>query len=284
MQDMLNNFMKNASNYTKNPLGIIALFISLIYGFACLVLSFTNTGLDKIQKWALIWFIIVFPVIVLGTFVYLVVNHHRKLYGPGDFREDSSFLRTLDIEEQRERILESVDSNIDSEIKENKNEFVNESTKQDMNNAEPSASKSSLEVRKSAIQIHMLAEELVMRQLESEYNTTIKRQVALNYDKTSSLSIDGIIMDKTFTGIEVKYIKSKYISPHTASSIQLNVKKFAEITNKYRFKNSSFIVVIVTDEQEEVLIEPLNRRLKGVDIKTEIRVFKLKELKEKFGI
>jgi hypothetical protein len=41
----LTNFMGQAKGLTKNPLEIIALFISLIYGFACLVLSISVSNL-----------------------------------------------------------------------------------------------------------------------------------------------------------------------------------------------------------------------------------------------
>jgi len=37
--EIISDFMKETKNLTKNPLSIIALFISLIYGFACLVLD-----------------------------------------------------------------------------------------------------------------------------------------------------------------------------------------------------------------------------------------------------
>ena len=35
----MEDFGKNAKLFTKNPLGILALFITVIYGIACLVFS-----------------------------------------------------------------------------------------------------------------------------------------------------------------------------------------------------------------------------------------------------
>lgn len=89
---MLKDFMINAKGLTKNPLGIIALFISLIYGFACLVLS---TGLDNMfgpyERLPLIWFVIIFPILILGGFIYLVVTNHQKLYAPSDYQDEKNF-------------------------------------------------------------------------------------------------------------------------------------------------------------------------------------------------
>lgn len=94
------DFLKGAKDLSRNPLGIIALFISLIYGFAVLLL---NSNVEKFSPWeraALVIFIVLFPVIVLVAFYKLVTNHHGKLYAPADYQDDSSFLRTLTAEEQ----------------------------------------------------------------------------------------------------------------------------------------------------------------------------------------
>lgn len=86
--------MSNAKGLTKNPLGIIALFISLIYGFACLVLS---TGIGNMygsaERLPLIWFIIIFPVLILVGFIYLVVTNHQKLYAPSDYKDEGNFMK-----------------------------------------------------------------------------------------------------------------------------------------------------------------------------------------------
>lgn len=92
---MINNFGRgNIKDYIRNPLGIVALFISLIYGLATFLLSSTAVDLTVIERWPLIIFIVIFPAIVLFAFYRLVTNHHDKLYAPQDYRDDSSFLQT----------------------------------------------------------------------------------------------------------------------------------------------------------------------------------------------
>jgi len=76
------NFFKETKNQSRNPLGIIAIFISLIYGFAALLL---NSSLEKItlaERWVLIIFIVLFPIIILITFYILVTKYHGNLYAP----------------------------------------------------------------------------------------------------------------------------------------------------------------------------------------------------------
>ena len=93
----MTNFIDHAKGLTKNPLGIIALFVSLIYGFACLVLSTSISNLKTPEeRLPLIWFIIMFPLIILIGFIFLVTKHHGKLYSPSDYGDPESFLKTIE--------------------------------------------------------------------------------------------------------------------------------------------------------------------------------------------
>ena len=50
-------FVNNAKELARNPLGIIALFISLIYGFASLLLNSSADKLTEVERSPLIAFI-----------------------------------------------------------------------------------------------------------------------------------------------------------------------------------------------------------------------------------
>lgn len=108
-------FMKNAKELARNPLGIIALFISLIYGFASLLLNSSADKLTEVERWPLIAFIVIFPLLVLGVFYRLVTRHHGKLYAPGDYHKDRSFMRTLSPAEQEERLTAEVQDSLGGE-------------------------------------------------------------------------------------------------------------------------------------------------------------------------
>lgn len=108
-------FMKNAKELARNPLGIIALFISLIYGFASLLLNSSADKLTEVERWPLIAFIVIFPLLVLGVFYRLVTHHHGKLYAPGDYHKDRSFMRTLSPSEQEARLTAEVRDSLGEE-------------------------------------------------------------------------------------------------------------------------------------------------------------------------
>lgn len=86
---------ETASGLSKNPLGIIALFIVLVYGMVALVTGFGGAHVKDLGTHPLVWFLTGFPVLVLVLFGWLVTRHHGKLYGPRDYREDETFLSTL---------------------------------------------------------------------------------------------------------------------------------------------------------------------------------------------
>lgn len=85
-----NPFKEISPTFTKSPLGIIALFIVLVYAIAGLTASFGQFSTD--QLWLVLAFMVLFPCLVLWVFYKLVTEHSKKIYGPGDFASDDAFI------------------------------------------------------------------------------------------------------------------------------------------------------------------------------------------------
>ncbi|MFA6903788.1 MAG: hypothetical protein WC236_11975 [Gallionellaceae bacterium] len=113
----LGTFSTAAKGLARNPLGIIALFIVLIYGFASLTLG-VNTALQTAERLPLVWFLVIFPVIVLLTFAWLVSAHHEKLYGPGDYKTDEGFLEGMKTRARFEAELRAQQEQLKASIRE----------------------------------------------------------------------------------------------------------------------------------------------------------------------
>src|ERR1017187_10159142 len=86
------DFGDTATRLAKNPLGIIALFIVLVYGFASLVTAFAGSFTAG-ERVPLIYFLIGFPILVLGVFAWLVSTHSGKLFAPSDFKDEENYMR-----------------------------------------------------------------------------------------------------------------------------------------------------------------------------------------------
>jgi hypothetical protein len=85
-----NGFEKTAVKLSQGPLGIIALFIVLIHGFASLVLGI-SPNLGEANRSVMVWFLVLFPVFVFTVFAWLVGTCHEKLYPPTAFRNENIF-------------------------------------------------------------------------------------------------------------------------------------------------------------------------------------------------
>jgi hypothetical protein len=88
---MADEFGQTAVKLSQGPLGIIALFIVLIHGFASLVLGFA-VDIGDGNRSVLVWFLVLFPVGVFLVFAWLVSCHHQKLYPPQAFRQEEHFV------------------------------------------------------------------------------------------------------------------------------------------------------------------------------------------------
>jgi hypothetical protein len=91
----MGSFNRTAIALARNPLGIIALFIILIYGMASIVVGSSFGRLDASTIAPMIWFLTGFPCLVLFIFFMLVTRHHTKLYAPADFRDDEFFINAI---------------------------------------------------------------------------------------------------------------------------------------------------------------------------------------------
>lgn len=92
MSETDTGFNNSAIQLSKNPLGIIALFIVIVYAMATLTIALPTNQLSATDKTLMVVFLILFPIIVLAAFVYLVAMHSRSLYAPSDFTDQKDWV------------------------------------------------------------------------------------------------------------------------------------------------------------------------------------------------
>ena len=92
MSDTQIGIIDAAKSLARNPLGIIALFIVLVYGFASLVTAFAGSFTAQ-ERLPLVYFLVSFPILVLIVFAWLVSSHSGKLFAPADFKNEENYVR-----------------------------------------------------------------------------------------------------------------------------------------------------------------------------------------------
>lgn len=235
-------FITGAKGLASNPLGIIALFISLIYGFACLVVVGGSTNLTDDLLTVLVWFLVLFPCLILVSFLFLVVFHHQKLYAPSDYRDESNFFVSMSTEKRKKKLEEEFEDSVNVN-----NEDETSTVRKDIKIEKPDNAGFKMHAPEVMIQDkkdYALFEELAIKKLESEYNTTINRHVQM-YIGNNVLEVDGLFYVKNRTNlIEVKYAKGNRISLATLKRIESNLPIIHSIEGS-RYK---YIVVIMHHE------------------------------------
>lgn len=106
----LKEFGKNAVALGGRPIGIIALFILLVYGaFSATLISGSN--LNEIHIYLIIAFMMLFSCLVLYVFYKLVTKHSGKLFSPKDFKDEQYFFEIV-----REKLHEEISTDVAVEI------------------------------------------------------------------------------------------------------------------------------------------------------------------------
>lgn len=263
----MNDFFGNIRSYTRNPLGIIALFIVLLYGIASLLFGVTSNYFNNEQVWTLLLFLIIYPIIVFFGFYRLVTKHHSKLYAPNDFKNDESFLKTLPHNQQ----LKKLDKEVNSVIEESKVKSKHFVAKDNAKASESTEIKSNI----------ILSEDLVFRELESEYGAIIRRHVGESVD----YGFDGYFSYKNMEIIvEIKYTEKGNWNL-IVDQLRPQIRYLEQKTFSLR---PYFLVVIVTNNltNEEVKKgkDFIVNNLKLSHIMVKAKGYRLEELKTKYGI
>lgn len=122
----MNKYGKQIKSFFNNPLGIIGMFLVLTEGIAAFVI--TQSQLEFTLNLILVIFIVLFPVLTLCCFVYLVIKHHKKLYGPSDYKDEANFLTTFNYVAEKQMYAEVKPNNkelkpfLDNELEKNDEE------------------------------------------------------------------------------------------------------------------------------------------------------------------
>lgn len=210
----------------RNPIGIVALFISLIYSIANLLLGATAKSLTPDERFPIVIFIVLFPVVILGVFYLLVSRHHGKLYAPGDYKDDRSFLRTLSQEEREQKLVTEAEEALPGTA-------VVEPVNAPSNPDVPTSPAQRMTDIRNELRV---IESLVISKFESELNQRAERDVGIG---DTGVNFDALFQASgKLTFLEIKSIRH----PGTVSMLLDRVLYSAVVAD--RFLNSNFKLIL----------------------------------------
>lgn len=266
----MKDFSETAKYMTKNPLGVIGLFLVLVYGFASLVLGMGGAKLESQERMPLIWFLVLFPLLVLAAFYRLVTHHHKKLYAPSDFRDERLFFQPLAEAEIERKVNEEVES-IEAA----------ESKASSLEGAYAFASQTNLRAR------YVEAERLGFLALEEKLGLPVQKHISLQ-SHGRSYTFDGLLLsEKEARLIEIKYFSRPTFKREFLEAPLFRASSFlwAQMFDKNR-ENITFNFVIVMDFPKEHISNFTNQVQQnvGTDLfKVEFLFLHYDDLEKRYG-
>lgn len=229
--------------HVRNPLTIIAIFAGLAEVGGTIVLPL----LDPVTQSKYVWFLMFFPMGLVGIFFFVLYKKHHVLYAPSDFKEDNTFLGLLESQSVTQR-LES----LKWEMVENVEEVQSESTGD-------GTTISALDVLQRDYRAKfLLAEELAIVKLAKERNLNIRRNVAergKSYD-----GFDGAAESKNYDYIiEVSYSRRMWLTSLWKHKISKVSQFFDNISDERKSRFRAIFTIVYDREDKERLQETVDR-------------------------
>lgn len=165
--------------HVKNPLTIIAFFAGLAEVSGTIVLPFLSPNIQGTY----IWFLMLFPSLLVVSFFFILYNKHYVLYAPSDYRDDRSFTQLYENDYNEDKNLILI-----SKIKESIEEGLDNIKNSLINTENTSKETISETVEKSSIDSLILAERSKIADSVSEKIADYVLLNTHNKDKNSYIS------------------------------------------------------------------------------------------------
>ena len=256
---------KKLTLLTRNPLGILALFIFFMHSISTLAIWSDQLSMD--QRNILVWFVVLYPCLVLATFFRLVAYHHEKLYAPNDFQKDSSFLKTvrMSVSDQKTELGK------EAEI----------ATASETSNSDGGKTANEAIDKRTVTESIVLAEDLVLKKIEFENRATITRSVKLN----DSFYADGIFQrNGTTYVVEVLFSTS----PIRSAILDKFVRRISVVIPEIEQHKVKVILAIVYRNIDGMDCSKESTRISqswiNLELDFELYIYGLDQLREDYGI
>ncbi|MEP1445568.1 MAG: hypothetical protein ABJK37_05570 [Paraglaciecola sp.] len=253
----------------SNPLTIIAIFAGLAEISGTVVLPLLEPESQRIY----IWFLMLFPCLLILLFFLTLNFNYKVLYAPSDFKDEDNFLELFGKATPEDRIEKLKDEINDDYTPSRENENPLEET-----NSTNGVKYKEL-FRRNTAATYYLAEGLVLNKLSPEF-TDFRSELVLN-SKKHNFMFDAVgEKNGEIYAIEVKYFKSELNRSSISHSLKRIARVFKELPTDLT-KNLKVILAVATESEDfanwrDTIIELADKHEFHIDI----RMFSLPELEK----
>lgn len=276
--------------HIKNPLTVIAIFAAIAEISGTTVLPFIETDNQSIY----IWFLMLFPIFLVGTFFLTLNFNHRVLYAPSDYKDEKNFVNPYgkaSPEEQGKKLREEVEE-IEAEGSAEKASST-ENTNKKESGAESAHDRfmSAAEINSARNRQLMadvtLAEKLAVNKLTKELGLNFKTDVRLQFpDHRVRAVYDALAIDEDEVhAVEVKLFKARHVDPSRLARVleqsELAAQSFRGIDPR-NFTLHIFAVMDTPEVEVATLKHNLETFAKRYKVKVKIHITTLNDLQNEY--
>lgn len=265
----------------KNPLTIIAIFAAIAEISGTVVLPFIATA----NQATYVWFLIIFPILLIVMFFLTLNLNHKVLYAPSDYQNEDNFLHSLPRATAAEKVLKieaefgEIDANLRGEAEPQSTTIHSIITSDVSRNTDPPSFQSLFS--RSVPAKHIFAEELIFRRLSKEFSTEIQRDVKLG-SLSDSYFFDGIVRDKGVTTVvEVKFLREGKLSEMQLKETFSRINETVKFLPNEQATNLRVLLVIASDDNsfnQESIGEQIDSYRNELSFPVEVRFYNLARL------
>ena len=233
--------MITSGNFIKNPLTIIAIFAGIVEIGSNTVLPF----LTPENQSTYIWFLMLFPLVLILIFFYILYNKHHVLYAPSDFNNEDNFNELFF--NTRKSTSKELDKKLDDEIKFLKIPEKNIKKEVGVRNINLTSKSEKFTNLIRHNRSHLLTiENRLIDKFSKNYNYHIERDITLEINN-EKLICDGFIQQGNYVNIiEVKNL-SHFMSVSQIIYMIIN-RKYNLLTSFSENKNMTLSFIILTPD------------------------------------
>ena len=276
--------------HIKNPLTVIAIFAAIAEISGTTVLPFIESENQGIY----IWFLMLFPVFLVGVFFLTLNFNHKVLYAPSDYKNEDNFLKSFGkatTQEKEDKLREEVE---EAEYTSSTEESEPDNLRPEKENVGDQPDTSS--PRQTFVTNYdkhapltanvSLAEKLAILKLSKDMNLDFRTDVRFETQSNRKIIFDGLAIHKDkIHAVEVKLFRNEHISPSRLEKVLLESELMASQMKGIDSKELVLHFVAVIDNTEvdiERVKERLTKYVGRYNVNVKLHVTTLSDLKNEY--
>jgi len=275
--------------HIKNPLTVIAIFAAIAEISGTTVLPFIESENQGIY----IWFLMLFPLFLVGIFFLTLNFNHKVLYAPSDYKNEDNFLKSFGkatTQEKENKLREEVEEAEETSSSDESEPDVDNQQKQEENLSESPSRQSSFisnkDIHTSLMANVSLAEKLAILKLSKDMGLEFRTDVRFETPSNRKIIFDGLALHKDkIHAVEVKLFRNEHISPSRLEKVLLESELMASQMKGIDSKELILHFVAVVDNPEVDISrvkERLARYIERYSVNVKLHVVSLSDLKNEY--